>query len=354
MKNFIFNENIFNKVLTYSKINKYEEKDFLIWLNKVTKLMSRNKIINLKFKNGKLEQFSGVEIKKEEDLNFIFYLSNSKFLDALIKVLNNFEFNYWKQKLLFLINQKDIEDLSYSNILVHASNNDNFVIEENENFKILIENLIHKIKEDKINYYSDVFQVLILLIKFKEVFGNNWLVKSIDELMVKSKKKETKQFSFILDKMSHMFNNLDFSSIQISKHFKKILKGNMAIIKNNELKPIYCEINLYKFYQEEKLVEQIVINNITTGFNLIVENFQRDPDVFEIRLKNPNKTSIALIALSDTQKTIEKIDSLINEILKMCKENEVLIREKFEKQILFLMLNDDLKTNSGSGRKTKI
>ena len=356
MNKFIFNEKILNDVLINTKIKKNEERDFLLWAKGIVKSLSNNKIDSIAFKSGQISKFEGIIVEKKQDLIPIFYLSNSKFLDALILILDKFGFKYWDEKLCFLINKKDLEKLGYSNVLIYAYNNISFVEQQNQNIKQLLVQLIDKVEEDKISYYSDILQVLLLLSNKKDLFGNDWLIWSIDKLIVKSQKNMSKQFSFILEKMSYMLKELDFTNIKISKYLKKILRGDMVIIKHTNLFPFYCEVDIHKYWQEEKLVEQIVINNITIGFNLIVENFQRDVEILDIYIKKPNKTSLAVVAMSDSQKTIEKIDGLMNDIFKMCKESEVLVREKFEKDILFLMLSDDLKTNSGngSGRKTKI
>ncbi len=357
MNNFIFNEKILNEILVHSKIKKHEHKDFLVWSKNIIKILSKNKIENIVFKFDKIDKFEGIEISSEKDLYPIFHINNSVFLDSLIFVLSKFGFDYWNTKIDFLIEQKNIENIQYSNVLVYAYNNINFIEIQNKKLKILLEKLVDKISDGKISYYSDVLQVLILLSNKKDLFGNEWIIKSIDSLIFKSKENMSKQFSFILEKMSYMFKELDFSDIKISKEFKRIIRGDMAIFKNSNLQPFYCEVDVHKYWQEEKLVEQIVINNITIGLNLIADNFQRDLDILDIYIKKPNKTSLALVVLSDNKKTIEKIDELVNRILKMCKESDVLVREKFEKDILFLMLNDDLKTNAGStgsGRKTKI
>ncbi len=356
MNKFIFNEKILNDVFQNTKIKKNEEKDFIFWAKNIVRSLSNNKIDTVNFNSGKISKFEGIAIEKAENLIPIFYLSNSKFLDALIVILDKFGFNYWEEKLSFLINKKDLEKLGYSNVLIYAYNNIFFIEKQNQNIKKLLEQLVQKIEEDKINYYSEVLQILLLLSNKKDLFGNEWLIKSIDKLIIKSQKNMSKQFSFVLEKMSYMLKELDFTNIKISKDLKKILRGDMVIIKNTDLFPFYCEVDVHKYWQEEKLVEQIVINNITIGFNLIVENFQRDVEVLDIYIKKPNKTSLAIVLMSDNQKTVEKIDGLVTDIFKMCKESEVLVREKFEKNILFLMLNDDLKTNTGSssGRRTKI
>ncbi len=356
MNKFVFNEKILNDILIASKINKNEERDFLNWSQQLIRKASKNKIEKLNFKFGKIEKFESVPIEHKNDLSFIFYIPNSKFLDAFIVILKQFNFDYWDEKLGFLIDKKDIENIQYSNILVHAYNNIEFIDNNNQKLKVFLDNLIEKIEAGKIDYYSEVLQVLILLTNRKNDFGNGWLIKSIDKLIVKSQNNMSKQFAFILDKMSYMLKELDFTDIKISKQFKKIIRKDMIIYKNKNLYPFYFEVDVQKYWQEEKLVEQIVLNNISIGFNLIVDNFQRDVDMLDVYIKKPTKTSLALVSLSDNQQTIEKIEGLVDRIFKMCKESDVLIKEKFEKDILFLMLNDDLKTNSGSssGKKTKI
>lgn len=357
MNKFIFNEIILNDILSQSKIKKNEYRDFLLWSKNIVKILSNNKTENIHFKSDRIDKFEGIIISSEKDLYPIFNLSNSVYLDRLIVLLNKFGFNYWKIKLEFLIDQNKLENTQYSNLLIYAYNNINFIEEENQKIKILLQKLVDKISEGKINYYSEVLQLLILIANKKDIFGNEWIIKSIDKLILRSQNNMSKQFSFVLQKMSYMLKELDFNGIKISKEFKKIIRGDMYMLKKTDLETFYCEVDVHKYWQEEKLVEQIVINNITIGFHLIVENFQRDVDVFDIYIKKPNKTSLALVSLSDNKNTIEKIDELVNRIFKMCKDSDVLMKDKFEKDILFLMLNDDLKTNAGSsssGRKTKI
>ncbi len=358
-----------NKILNEiaNEVQDLNPQDFLTWyasinnnfeldLNPFSRSEQLKKYFIVNKKVVTLKSFPKFEIKTEEELKSFLFKKHGVYTNPLIKILKDyFNINYWDKILDYCISfGSSVESSQYSSLLSYSVNNLDFVDDNIVNLKKLIDNIINKVEEKKLKYYSDILEFLSFTITEKDKFENDWIIKSINILVKDSFDNPTKQFKFILDKTIRQFPDLDFENKKISKEFKKILLGNLPIKRTPDIcYPYYFEINIQKFTQKQKVVPQIALNNAIVVLGLINEYLKEEYGVISHNVK-VEKHIVALSVIHDDENLSKKLDYLIDIMIKKIEENEVVEQKEFEKYVLYLNLNDNLSSSGSGGKKTKI
>ncbi len=340
------------------------KKDFIDWYSSInTDFLIEQKnesSLNKYFKNYKknieIINLPDITIKDIKSFENLIITKHGRFREEFIDLLKSqFQINYWDE-LFKIISKNDfpIHQINYTEILGYCVKNGYLIIEKKEEIVSIINNLLRLVKENKIKYTSDILEFVGNLIFFKGDYENSWIIESLDNLIINSEKNDTKMFTFQLDKISKHLHNLDFENVKISKEFKHILKGNLSIKRTPEVcYPFYFEVNTQKYTQQNNIVFQIFLSNTILVMTLLKNYLEQDSDVIVHELKI-EKSIVKLSAITENLRINQRLDYFINLLLEKSKENCVIDKSSFEKDMINYFLKEDMKTNIKNEKLKKI
>lgn len=340
------------------------KRDFIDWYLLInTDFSIENKsesFINRYFKTFKKKTevigLPDLVIKDQKDFEKIIVAKHGRFREDFILLLENeLKVDYWDEFFRIVSYENfPISQINYTEVLAHCIKSGNLIEEKREEIKNIVNKLLLLTKEGKIKYSSDILEFVGNLIFHKDSYDNKWIVQSLDTLILYSEKNDTKMFNFQLDKITKVLHYLDFKDVKISKDFKNIIKGNLSIKRTPEVcYPFYFELNVQKYSQQNKGVYQILLTNSIVVLNLLKNYLEEDSDVITYDLKS-EKSIIKISALTENLKVNQRLDYFIDLLLEKSKENFVLDRAIFEKDMINLFLKEDMKTNVKTEKVKKV
>ncbi len=340
--------------------------DFAYWVNGFNPEFSLNKNSDMvryeldtyfvgKGEHTKVKNIPNFEINSIEQLRkFISYPHGTQ-RDAVITILaEDFGINYWQEVLSLCCdkNEKQKHNMTIQ-VLAHSVNNSEFTNKNVNPLKELVEEVIDFKNKSKNKYYTDVLQYLSFSIANKELFGNKWIINNLDKIFSEPNDGSSKQFNFILDKVSKQFIDLDFSNINISTGFKKIIKGKLPLRQTVSCIPYFWQIDMARYSMSNRVVQSILQTNCNLGLVVINKFLEAQPEVLNSSLKK-EKNLMTLSVLHEDPKLNAKIDVFLNIILEKTAINAMVEEKDLERALLFADLTDKFSENKKQEKRTKI
>jgi hypothetical protein len=300
----------------------------------------------------KLFEFPELEINDRESLKKLLCYSHGSYRVPLIQVLkNDFKIDYWNEVLNFACENKDLGYSTYYSLLSHSMNDGDFTETNIDKIKDFLDKFISSINQSKNKRFSEILQYISFAIGNKDLFGNDWLVDSLNRIFKNPDDGSSKNFNFQVDKISQHFMNLDFSKTILNPELKRVLKGKLPLTTSNEsTKPFFWSIDIPRYCMTHKLVQQLLLSNCITGMDIIEKYLKDDAEVLSHFVKR-EKNKISLSVIYENPKLEKTLNVLLDMILKKTEMNTVINSDDFEKSFVFIDLNDSMTIHD---KKTKV
>jgi len=342
----------FNKIefLTwYSNLNKEFKYDSHPMAGAVGKHFSGSK------EHVKLFEFPEVEINDEKKLKEILDYAHGSYREPLIQVLkDDFGIDYWQEILKFAVNNEKLGYSSYYGLLSHSMNDYEFTENNIDSFKTFLDNFISSINQSKYKKFSEIIQYMSYAITNKDLFGNDWLVNSLNQIFKTPDDGSSKNFNFQVDKLSHHFMNLDFSKVLLNPELKRVLKGKLPLTTTSEIaKPFFWSIDLPRYCMTHKVVQELLSGNCITGMEIIDSYIKDDSDVLSHFIKR-EKNKISLSVIHESSKLEDKLNVLLEMMLKKTEMNTLVDRSDLEKSLVLIDLKDNMQVNEKKTKAIKV
>ena len=340
--------------------------DFIYWIKGINhkfkydpqSTMNRSELNNYfegKGGNTKVKNIPPLEINNEEQFKRFISYSHGVHREPLIKVFNeDFGIDYWKEVLNLCCEENSHKNHTLNHlVLAHSMNNLEFAEAHVDKLKKLVDKLIFIANKSKNSHFTEVLQYLSFTIIQKDLFGNNWIVESLNNVFSEPSDGSSKQFNFVLDKLSRQFIDLDFSNFHLNTGFKKVLKGKIPLKKTTDCFPYFWQLDIPRYCLANKVVAQILNTNCVSGLEVVDKFLKDQADVLTHFVKR-EKNMISLSILHEDPKLNAKIDALLQTILDKSANNIVIQPNDFEKSLLFVELNEKMTLSDKKEKKTKI
>jgi hypothetical protein len=315
--------------------------------------------INKYFSNSKehlkVFELPELEITNEKDFKKLLVYPHGSYREPLIKVLENeFGINYWEETLKIACEDKQLGYSAYYGLLSHSMNDWEFTEKNIKEIKKFIDIFVDSINNSKSKRFSEVLQYVSFAIPNKEVFGNAWLVATLNQIFKDPDDGSSKSFSFQVDKLSPQFMDLDFSGVSLYPELKKVLKGKLPLTKSGDnTKVFFIEIDYPRYCMQHKTVQQLLQTNCITGFDIIEKYLNDETDVLSHYVKR-DKNKISLSVIHEDPKLNDKLNILVDTILNNTQLNKIVDKSDFEKALIYINLNDTMAIKNIKTKTVKV
>lgn len=343
----------------------FNKVEFLTWYEQIhpdfeyEKGPMSNALVNKYFSGSKqyikVFELPALEINNEKDLKKLLSYPHGSYREPLIKVLKNeFGIDYWQETLKFACEDDKLGYSAYYGLLSHSMNDYDFTSQNISQLKNFIEGFIDSVNKGKSKRFTEVMQYISFAITNKDLFGNSWIIDNLNQIFKNPDDGSSKQFGFNVDKLSRQFIDLDFTGFRLNPELKKALKGKLPLTTATaNTKPFFWEIDIARYCMANKTVQQLLQTNCITGIEIIDRFLKDEADVLSHFVKR-DKTKISLAVIHECPKLEEKLNALLDTILKKTELNMVVDKSDFEKALVFLDLNESMVENKIKNKVTKV